>query len=53
MLRCEDYTLGRVCGLPAEPAAAQEMLSEKHGKLEHSLPDKNKNLCTLGSIKRR
>src|SRR5271170_2423764 len=47
-LRHEHYTVGWVCALPVELAAAQEMLDEKH----HSLPvdSSDPNSYTLGRI---
>jgi nucleoside phosphorylase len=46
--RIEDYTIGWVCALPIELAAAAEMLDEEH----HDVPqDRNDtNLYTLGRI---
>jgi nucleoside phosphorylase len=44
----EDYTVGWVCALETELAAAQEMLDEEHADLERDLHDDN--LYTLGSI---
>jgi hypothetical protein len=29
-LRCDEYTVGWICALPVELAAAQEMLDEEH-----------------------
>lgn len=50
-LRPEDYTVGWVCALPVEMAAAQEMLDEEHAGLGHNLlADNDKNLYSLGSI---
>ncbi|KAJ6439094.1 Endonuclease/exonuclease/phosphatase [Purpureocillium lavendulum] len=47
-LRYEDYTIGWICALPVERAAAEEMLEEEHESLEC---DKNdENLYSLGSI---
>jgi nucleoside phosphorylase len=48
-LRCEDYTVGWVCALPAELAAAQEMLDEEHDDPDHEI-DNDDNLYALGSI---
>src|SRR4051812_368346 len=48
--RREDYTVGWVCALPVELAAAQEMLDEEHGDLECDLSHNDENLYTLGSI---
>ncbi|RYN56949.1 hypothetical protein AA0117_g13239 [Alternaria alternata] len=50
LLRCEDYTVGWVCALPVELAAAQEMLDEEHPDLERDLADNDENLYALGSI---
>lgn len=44
----EEYTVGWVCALPVELAAAQEMLDEEHADLEHD--DNDENLYSLGSI---
>jgi nucleoside phosphorylase len=49
-LRREDYTVGWVCALPVELAAAQEMLDEEHADLEHDAADNDENLYSLGSI---
>ncbi|KAF2182636.1 hypothetical protein K469DRAFT_669646 [Zopfia rhizophila CBS 207.26] len=49
-LRREDYTVGWVCALPVELAAAQEMLDEENGDLERDLGDNDENLYALGSI---
>jgi nucleoside phosphorylase len=49
-LRGEDYTVGWVCALPIELAAAQEMLEEEH---ENPYQDANDtNIYTLGRIGR-
>ncbi|KAF2800206.1 purine and uridine phosphorylase [Melanomma pulvis-pyrius CBS 109.77] len=45
-LRREDYTVGWVCALPVELAAAQEMLDEEHPDLERDAADEN--LYALG-----
>ncbi|KAH8714819.1 nucleoside phosphorylase domain-containing protein [Phaeosphaeriaceae sp. PMI808] len=47
-LRHEDYTVGWVCALPVELAAAQEMLDEEHAGLDRSPSDEN--LYSLGSV---
>jgi nucleoside phosphorylase len=49
-LRREDYTVGWVCALPVELAAAQEMLDEEHHDLERDPADNDENLYALGSI---
>ncbi|KAF2193140.1 purine and uridine phosphorylase [Zopfia rhizophila CBS 207.26] len=48
-LRHEDYTVGWVCALPIELAAAQEMLDEEHQDLPHD-DSNDTNLYTLGCI---
>jgi nucleoside phosphorylase len=49
-LRHEDYTVGWVCALPIELAAAQEMLDEEHPDLGRTLSDNDENLYALGSM---
>jgi nucleoside phosphorylase len=49
-LRREEYTVGWICALPVELAAAQEMLDEEHDDLERDLGDNDENLYALGSI---
>lgn len=49
-LRHEDYTVGWVCALPVELAAAQEMLDEEHSDLMREVADNDENLYALGSI---
>ncbi|KAF2785582.1 purine and uridine phosphorylase, partial [Melanomma pulvis-pyrius CBS 109.77] len=49
-LRREDYTVGWICALPVELAAAQEMLDEEHNDLNRDLGDNDENLYALGSI---
>jgi nucleoside phosphorylase len=44
----EAYTVGWVCALPIELAAAQEMLDEEHEDLEQD--EKDSNLYSLGLI---
>jgi len=46
--RREDYTVGWVCALPVELAAAQEMLDEEHEDLDHDA--NSTNIYTLGRI---
>jgi nucleoside phosphorylase len=46
--RREDYTVGWICALPIELAAAEEMLDEEHKDLERETGDEN--LYSLGSI---
>jgi nucleoside phosphorylase len=47
-LRRDEYTVGWVCALPIELAAAQEMLDEEHDDLDQDTNDSN--LYTLGNI---
>jgi hypothetical protein len=47
-LRREEYTVGWVCALPIELAAAQEMLDEGHESLHHDADDTN--IYTLGRM---
>jgi len=47
-LRLEDYTVGWVCALPIELAAAQAMLDEQHHDLPQNSDDAN--TYTLGRI---
>jgi nucleoside phosphorylase len=49
-LRHDDYTVGWVCALPVELAAAQEMLDEEHHDLERDPASSDDNLYALGSI---
>jgi nucleoside phosphorylase len=44
-LRRDDYTVGWVCALPVELAAAQEMLDEEHDTTPSSLHDTNIYTC--------
>ncbi|KAH0555750.1 hypothetical protein GP486_006307, partial [Trichoglossum hirsutum] len=46
--RREDYTVGWVCALPIELAAAQEMLDEEHKDFDHDANDTN--IYALGRI---
>jgi nucleoside phosphorylase len=46
--RREDYTVGWVCALDIELAAAQEMLDEEHEDFDHDANDTN--IYTLGRI---
>ena len=43
-----DYTVGWVCALPVELAAAREMLDEEHEALGHDANDNN--IYTLGRV---
>jgi nucleoside phosphorylase len=49
-LRRDEYTVGWVCALPVELAAALEMLDEEHRDLVRDLADNDENLYALGSI---
>ena len=44
----EDYTVGWICALPIEMAAAKAMLNETHAKLPQSAQDPN--TYSLGAI---
>jgi nucleoside phosphorylase len=44
-LRCDDYTVGWVCALPVELAAAQEMLDEEHDTPPYNAHDTNLYTC--------
>jgi nucleoside phosphorylase len=45
MLRCEDYTVGWVCALSVELAAAEELLDEEHETPEYDACDTNIYTC--------
>jgi nucleoside phosphorylase len=47
-LQAGDYTVGWICALPIELAAAQEMLDEEHESI--SLDRRDPNVYTLGRI---
>ena len=44
-LRREDYTIGWICALPVELAAAQEMLDEEHDTPQCDAHDTNIYTC--------
>jgi nucleoside phosphorylase len=48
--RPEDYTVGWLCALPIELAAAQEMLDETHEDSYRNANANNTNIYTLGCI---
>jgi nucleoside phosphorylase len=48
-LRREEYTVGWICALPVELAAAQELLDEEHEDLERDEHDDN--LYSLGRVR--
>jgi hypothetical protein len=45
----DEYTVGWVCALPIELAAAQEMLDEEHQDLHCDPADNDENLYALGT----
>ncbi|KAH7111344.1 nucleoside phosphorylase domain-containing protein, partial [Dendryphion nanum] len=49
-LRPEEYTVGWVCALPVELAAALAVLDEEHEDLEPGFADNDENVYSLGSI---
>ncbi|RYP61770.1 hypothetical protein DL771_010010 [Monosporascus sp. 5C6A] len=49
-LRRKEYTVGWICALPVELAAAQEILDIEHEGLERDVNDNDENLYSLGSI---
>jgi nucleoside phosphorylase len=46
----DDYTVGWVCALPVELAAAREMLDEEHHDPERDPTENNENSYAFGSI---
>jgi nucleoside phosphorylase len=49
-LRREDYTVGWVCALPVELAAAKAMLDEKHEDALREVGDNDVNVYCMGSV---
>ncbi|RYN72660.1 hypothetical protein AA0120_g12741 [Alternaria tenuissima] len=49
-LHREDYTVGWVCALPVELAAAKAMLDEKHEDAIRGVGDNDENVYCLGSV---
>ncbi|KAF2033281.1 purine and uridine phosphorylase [Setomelanomma holmii] len=49
-LKARDYTVGWICALPIELAAAQEMLDEQHEAIPDKLDPSYASLYTLGRI---
>src|ERR1700687_4096833 len=49
-LRVEDYTVGWVCALPIELAAAAEMLDEEHEEILLPQDATDTNLYSLGRM---
>ncbi|PVH69242.1 purine and uridine phosphorylase [Cadophora sp. DSE1049] len=49
-LRREDYTVGWVCALPVELAAAKAMLDEKHEDAPREVGDNDENVYCMGSV---
>jgi nucleoside phosphorylase len=48
--RREDYTVGWICALPVELAAAKAMLDEEHENPERNVDDNDENIYCLGSV---
>ncbi|KAI0569986.1 Pfs Nucleoside phosphorylase, partial [Pyrenophora tritici-repentis] len=49
-LRREDYTVGWVCALPVELAAAKAMLDERHEDAIREVGDNDENVYCMGSV---
>jgi nucleoside phosphorylase len=49
-LRREDYTVGWVCALPIEMAAAMAMLDEEHENAPCEIGDNDENVYSMGSV---
>ncbi|XP_014553834.1 hypothetical protein COCVIDRAFT_28984 [Bipolaris victoriae FI3] len=49
-LRREDYTVGWVCALPVELAAAKAMLDERHANANCDVGDNDENVYCMGSV---
>ncbi|EUC28323.1 hypothetical protein COCCADRAFT_30391 [Bipolaris zeicola 26-R-13] len=49
-LRREDYTVGWVCALPVELAAAKAMLDEMHANADCDVGDNDENVYCMGSV---
>ncbi|RYN99877.1 hypothetical protein AA0121_g13461, partial [Alternaria tenuissima] len=49
-LRREDYTVGWVCALPVELAAAKAMLDEEHKDALREVGDNDENVYCMGSV---
>ena len=49
-LRREDYTVGWVCALPVELAAAKAVLDEKHNDASHDVGVNDENVYCMGSL---
>jgi nucleoside phosphorylase len=49
-LRREDYTVGWVCALPVELAAAKAMLDDKHEDALREVGDNDQNVYCMGSV---
>jgi nucleoside phosphorylase len=49
-LRREDYTVGWVCALPVELAAAKAVLDEKHNDASHDVGVNDENVYLMGSL---
>jgi nucleoside phosphorylase len=49
-LRREDYTVGWVCALPVELAAAKAMLDQRHADASRDVGGQDQNVYCMGSI---
>ncbi|KAF2785658.1 purine and uridine phosphorylase [Melanomma pulvis-pyrius CBS 109.77] len=49
-LRREEYTVGWVCALPVELAAAKAMLDRKHDNVSCDVSDNDENVYCMGSV---
>ncbi|KAI1684549.1 NB-ARC and Ankyrin domain protein [Pyrenophora tritici-repentis] len=49
-LRREDYTVGWICALPIELAAAMAMLDEEHEDAPRQVGDNDENIYSVGSV---
>jgi nucleoside phosphorylase len=49
-LRREEYTVGWVCALPVELAAAMAMLDEEHEDASREVGDNDENIYSVGSV---
>lgn len=48
-----EYTVGWVCALPVEFAAAQEMLDEEHANLQHEPSNNDENMYAPWTLRTR
>jgi nucleoside phosphorylase len=49
-LRREAYTVGWICALPVELAAAKAVLDERHEYASHDVGDNDENVYCMGSV---